>query len=75
MAKKQTRRPDYKARIERFFRRMPFPPKPVKKPAKEQSERVLSLCELNALVEAIKRRVDDQGREHRRTLRKAAKRK
>jgi hypothetical protein len=68
-------RPDYKRRIERFFRRQSFPPKSVKKPSKEQSGRVLRLCELNALVEAMKRRGDDQKREHRRTLRKPTNRK
>jgi hypothetical protein len=68
-------RPDYKRRIERFFRRQSFPPNAVKKSSKEKSERMLSLRELNALVEAMKRRVDDQKREHRRTLRKPANRK
>lgn len=63
-------RRDYKGIIERFFQSHCFPPKAVRKPPKEKSARVLSLRELNALVEAAKRRVDDQKQEHKRTLRK-----
>lgn len=60
-----------KRAIERFFRLHPFSPKSAKKLPKKQAQSVLSLCELNALVEAMRRRVDDQKRDHKRTLRKA----
>ena len=61
-------RPNYKRIIEQFFRPKSFSPKAVKKLPKEQPGPVLRLCELNALVEAVRRRVDDQKREHKRIL-------
>jgi hypothetical protein len=63
-------RDNYKSVIERFFRPHSFPPKAVRKPPKEKSARVPSLRELQAPLEAAKRRVDDQRQEHRRALRK-----
>jgi len=68
-------RPDWKSIIERFFRSPHFPPRASRKPPKEKPERVMSLRELSGLVEAAKRRADDQRREHRRATRKSANRK
>jgi hypothetical protein len=68
-------RPYYKRTIERLFRLQSFPPKATKKPPKEQTKAVLRLSDLNAVVEAIRRRVDDQRRDHQRTLRRSSNRK
>ncbi len=63
-------RPDYKRAIERFFRLQSFSPKAKKKQPREQEKSVLRLSDFNAIVEAMRRRVDDQRQEHRKTLRK-----
>lgn len=68
-------RPNYKRAIERFFRLQSFPPKATKKPPKEQTEAGLRLSDLNAVVEVMRRRLDDQRRDHQRTLRRSRNRK
>jgi hypothetical protein len=63
-------RPDYKRNVERFFKLQSFPEKATKKRPQERTKSVLKPSDFMALFEETRRRVDDQRRDHQRTLRK-----
>jgi hypothetical protein len=63
-----------KRNIEKFFRLQSFPEKATKKAPKERTKSGMKLCHLMALFDKRCRQVDDQKREHRRTLRKSSNR-
>jgi hypothetical protein len=63
--------PDYKRNIERFFRLQSFPEKATKKTPRERTKSGMRLRDLMALFDERCRQVDDQRKEHRRTLRKS----
>jgi hypothetical protein len=63
--------PNSKRNVERFFRLQSFPAKATKKRPQEFVKSGPKLSNLMALFEETRRRVDDQRRDHRRTIRKA----